>query len=449
MEETLMVGGEDTLLGTTRVEAVGHGTGGTKTTFWQALVNLLKGNIGAGILSLPFAFKLAGYVLSPVLLVCIATICVYCMHTIVSCKKTLVDANILVPRPGGVVTYGDVASAVFGSKGGRLIDFFLCLTQLGICTVYFVFVANNLHSLIDSIPIRVFILILTPPVILMSWIRSWRAISPLSLLATLSVAFGIIVVFYVDFSHYPYFEDKEATNKIGAPLDIPVFFGTAMFVYEGIGVIIPMETQMIVPELFPRVINVTYLLFGLLTIAFGFFGYLAFEEETEGTISLNLSDGTFVEYAVKISLSLSLFLTFPIQYYPAFEVVEVPALSALSLPSQPIPGFTGWDWRLALSRAAFRTTLVIATASVGFAFPDKIGILIGLVGASGQSVLALIAPPIIYLKVHADSPTPLPLWLKLFNGFIALLGIFGALMGTILALQELIKNDSPDGGSAH
>lgn len=48
------------------------------------------------------------------------------------------------------MSFGDVGREILGPKGKVLIDVFLVGTQLGICCVYFTFVATNIHVVLPE-----------------------------------------------------------------------------------------------------------------------------------------------------------------------------------------------------------------------------------------------------------------------------------------------------------
>jgi proton-coupled amino acid transporter len=72
---------------------------------------------------------------------------------------------------------------------------------------------------------------------------------------------------------------------------LPLYFGTAIYAFEGIGVVLPLENQMRTPrELrgWNGVLNTSMIIVACLYIAVGFFGYLKYGDLVLGSITLNL-----------------------------------------------------------------------------------------------------------------------------------------------------------------
>ena len=71
----------------------------------------------------------------------------------------------------------------------------------------------------------------------------------------------------------------------------PLYFGTAIYAFEGIGVVLPLENQMRTPRDmrgWNGVLNTSMTIVTCLYIAVGFFGYLKYGEDVKGSITLNL-----------------------------------------------------------------------------------------------------------------------------------------------------------------
>lgn len=269
----------------------------------DTLIHLLKGSLGSGILAMPLAFAHAGLFLGLVCTFAIGFICTYCVHILVKCAHEL-SRRTKVPSLG----FAEVAEAAFlagppsvqpWSKFAKaMINMFLVIDLLGCCCVYIVFVSKNLKQVVDvytkeqpwiyDTDLRVYMAVLLPLLILICLIRNLKYLSPLSMIANILVAVSIGITFYYIFSDLPSIGERDAIASFST---LPAFFGTAIFALEGIGVVMPLENNMKNPSHFigcPGVLNTGMLLVILLYASTGFFGYLKFGPEVQGSITLNL-----------------------------------------------------------------------------------------------------------------------------------------------------------------
>ena len=72
---------------------------------------------------------------------------------------------------------------------------------------------------------------------------------------------------------------------------IPLFFGTAMFAFDGIAFVLPLKNSMKNPQQFGKsagVLNVGMVLVTICYLVIGEIGYWQYGEETEGSLTVNL-----------------------------------------------------------------------------------------------------------------------------------------------------------------
>lgn len=102
-------------------------------TIFSTYFNLVNTSIGAGILALPFACKVAGVVGGIVLLIGIAIIELYTAELlIICCNKT------------GKYSYKGLAMKVFGKYAGIIFELANVVLCFGVLTVYVVLIGNSI-----------------------------------------------------------------------------------------------------------------------------------------------------------------------------------------------------------------------------------------------------------------------------------------------------------------
>ena len=110
---------------------------------FDAAMHLMKGNLGPGILNLPYAFAIGGWLLGPVLFFVVAFQGLYSMWLLVYCKLLLREGQAAGDK---VSSFGDVAHAAFGSIGANWVNFFVFVLQIGVCSIFLSLVSTNLGA---------------------------------------------------------------------------------------------------------------------------------------------------------------------------------------------------------------------------------------------------------------------------------------------------------------
>ncbi|XP_062909208.1 proton-coupled amino acid transporter 1 isoform X1 [Mobula hypostoma] len=419
------------------------------TTCIQTLIHLLKGNIGTGLLGLPLAVKNAGIVLGPISLVIMGVVAVHCMQMLVKCSRHL---SVRLNKP--FLDYGNVVMCSLEespnswlqkrSNFGRwFVEFFLILTQLGFCCVYFVFLADNIKQVVDaanvttndcsrnissvgygSMDSRLYMLSFLPFIILLVFIQNLKYLAPLSMLANLAMLLSLILIYIHLFSHFSHTMDLP---KVGDWKSFAMFFGTAIFAFEGIGVVLPLENQMQRPHKFPTILYLAMSIVITLYVITGVLGYICFGADIKGSVTLNLPP-CWLYQSVKILYSFGILITYAIQFFVAAEILVPFAVDRVSE-----------RWKLCVSLVA-RSVLVILTCLLAILIP-RLEIVISLVGSVSSSTLALIVPPL--LEITTFQSEGMSWWIVAKNILISLVGFLGFLVGTYVSIGQLIFQTVP------
>ena len=418
------------------------------TSALATLMHLLRVNIGIGLLSMPNAIQDAGYVLGPLLTVGMGFLACHCMTILVRCSHALCEQL-------GVssLDYADVGELALVYKLGLkrtsllsryVINLLLVTAQLGICCTYFLFLAENTARLIlvsggPSISNDTLILYFLPIMILLSFIRSLKALAPFSTVANLCYLYGSVT--FIIFCGLTIARRQtiaeDARPVVSSGYTYILFFGNIIFSFEGIGGILPIENKIAKPRLFSPLLWFTISSVTLLFVTVGLSGYLAFGSQLRPVISLDFPTcfASLYELAYPIAILYLLVGTigsYLIQFYVPMDILEPGLLRRIR-----------GGWGRLIIQLGFRMSVVVLTALIPILI-SNLNLLIDLIGASSSSFLSLTIPALLEMVVFKHQRRyglPYRVWV-VKDVFIFAFGFIGAVFGTGLTIYKIVSSES-------
>ncbi|XP_047627186.1 proton-coupled amino acid transporter 1 isoform X2 [Phacochoerus africanus] len=392
--------------------------------------------------------KNAGILVGPLSLLLMGLVAVHCMGLLVKCAHHFCHRlNKPFLDYGDTVMYGLEASPSAWLRnhahwGRHIVDFFLIVTQLGFCSVYFVFLADNFKQVIEAangttnnchnnetviltptMDSRLYMASFLPFLVLLVFIRNLRVLSVFSLLANVTMLVSLVMIYQFIVQEIP---DPSHLPLVASWKTYPLFFGTAIFAFEGIGMVLPLENKMKDPQKFSLILYVGMAIVSALYISLGTLGYLQFGAAIQGSITLNLPN-CWLYQSVKLLYSIGIFFTYALQFYVPAEII-IPFF--VSRAPEP--------WRLVIDLSV-RTVLVCLTCVLAILVP-RLDLVLSLVGSVSSSTLALIIPPLLEIATYySEGLSPLAI---IKDALISILGFLGFVVGTGVTLYELIQPSS-------
>lgn len=161
-----------------------------------------------------------------------------------------------------------------------------------------------------------------PFALALSCIRTLNRLAIASLAANLLQVVGLILIIeYLmrDFEHV-----SLRQRKAFSPLnEMALGFGSVMFAFEGISVVLPVYNRLKKREQFGSllgIINVSFLSILALYFVVGFLGFLRYGPDVKDSITLNLPAEPLYD-AVRAMFTISILLSYPLQFYVPNEII--------------------------------------------------------------------------------------------------------------------------------
>ncbi|GAB0096052.1 proton-coupled amino acid transporter-like protein CG1139 [Sergentomyia squamirostris] len=407
-------------------------------SYCAALVHILKGAIGTGILAMPDAFKNSGYVIGTLGLVGFAILITHCIHILlrsqyVICKMSKTSYMSYAESMQQALLMGPQWLRSCSNCSVHIVNWFLILAQTGTCCAYVTFVAESIRKILQvhldfDMDVRIYMIILLVPFILLNLVKNLKYLAPFSLLANLFQLIGIIVVLYYLWKDGLSFDNRDAAGNVTR---WPLFIGTAIFSMKIIGVVLPVEYKMNNPKSFRGnfgVMNVAMVIIALLYIIVGFTGYLKYGEYVRGSITLNLPQKKFLATSITILYIMAIFLSHALQAFSAIETLWDSYMKKC---------FTEGSKQYEIGEYVNRITFVTITVLLAIAIP-QLALIISLNGAFCGSMLNVIFPAIMEICIrHNKDDFDKGNFIK--NLFVINFGILAFIAGTYVAIRDMAR----------
>ncbi|XP_068632472.1 proton-coupled amino acid transporter-like protein CG1139 [Battus philenor] len=406
------------------------------TTYSETMIHLMKGSLGAGVLAMPSAVYRLGIIASLFGLLLVGFIATYCILLLIAaqyelCKRwrrgyiPYAKSMLLAVRDGPPMFRWTANSLYY------FVEIVLVLWQLGICVIFFVFVAENMKQVFDfhgyEVSLRMHLCYLLPPLILLNLVKDLKVMTPLSTVSNIVTILGLILVFFYLIEDDVNIEkDTLYMKKYSA---IPIFIGTALYALEAVGVVLALEYNMEQPKRFVGMFGLFSIGMFSITILYlvmGVFGYLKYGEDIKATITLNLPQEQKKAQAAKIIFAVAIFLTFPLQNYVAYNMMWR-KLQKMIPPTQQ----TFLDYLLRIGLVVFPWLLAVAI--------PHLGPFISLFGAFCLSLLTVVFPGIMDLCLWYPDGYGLLHYKYIRDVLIIIVGFACLLSGVYTSLQEIAE----------
>lgn len=201
-----------------------------------------------------------------------------------------------------------------------------------------------------KLDVHIHMVIILLPILITCMIRNLKYLAPFSSIANLCMVVGIAITLYFATQDLPPVSDRRYVADWN---QLPLFFGTALYAFEGIGLVLPLQNEMKNPKQFKRplgVLNVGMVFVIILYIVMGFISYLKYGENVLGSVTLNLDKGNVLSQSVKIIISVGILLSYALQFYIPIDILWPSISEKIGAKKHPV-----------LAELCFRTVLVLFT----------------------------------------------------------------------------------------
>ncbi|KAI9091479.1 transmembrane amino acid transporter protein-domain-containing protein [Phlyctochytrium arcticum] len=395
------------------------------SSYAQTIFNSVNLLMGIGILSLPFAFRITGWVIGIAFLVLCCTMTHHTAGLLALCldfpkymaglaaRKATTTTNAateytplvsfppLTRRPPA--TYGDIGELAYGEHGRNFISVLFCL-ELAAASVALIILASDsvtaLFPALNPLLVKIAALVITMPLTYPTSL-SWASYG--SLIGLIALANLMIIVVWDGTT------TTESPGSLLVPAQthmwperwelVPLAIGLIMASFSGHAVFPNIYRDMKEPKKYNSMLNASYIITFTVCLMLASAGYLMFGDFTMPELTQNLP---LVPSYNKVLTHMTLFLTAinPLTKYPlSVNPINVQIEHTLHLlfpsliPSPP---------HSLLLRLPIRTCTSLLILLIAITFPNFHS-LMSLTGSLFACAVCVVFPSLCYLKLYGPA----------------------------------------------
>lgn len=355
----------------------------------KTFFTLLKAFIGTGIIFLPKAFRNGGILFSSLTLVAVSMISTLCFHLLLQCRR----------HYGG--GYGDLGERIAGPKLRTLILSSVAISQVGFVCACIIFTAENIRAFflavmpdtVSSLSTMRLIIVQLLVLIPLAMVRNISKLGPVALLADAFILFGLGYINCYNIAGLAT-RGMEPSVRLFNSDTFTLTIGSCIFTFEGIGLILPIQSSMKRPQSFDGLLYAVMFIITVLFTGVGALSYANFGVNTKTEIISNLPQNSHMVNAVQFLYSIAILVGTPIQLFPPVRIIEGKIFGSASGKRDP---------KIKMKKNFFRTGAVLACGVISAVGAGDLDKFVSLIGSFACVPLVYIYPAYLHWKGVAES----------------------------------------------
>ena len=301
----------------------------------DAVVNLCKMCVGAGILALPYATVEGGLLTSALLMLLVAILNGFSCCMLLRSKRVCSRYKMEVPAEISS-TYAKLAYYAWGWTGVIIIDTSIIITLLGVCVTYVITFAQLMGQIID-VPFAYHILLFGVIVYPICCVKNISRLAAFSFLGIICLVGSSLVILFYGYFAFGFPTDHSVPPGKGCPLlpkslgGLLGYVGVATFCIDIVTPIFPIEESLINKKNVYPALVVSLFSIWVIYVSFADVAALLFHDNNgsilKTNILLNLPLHGYVSMFVRAFMAAVCILTYPITLLLSAQMLEKVVLS--------------------------------------------------------------------------------------------------------------------------